>query len=103
MSRDLQLICVKKFVNKFYLILLNSKILFDVMGAKKVHSAKVMTSSIHNYTKLAHKHWADDHSNLKVPWFIVFTTTWPVEESTPVKENIFPAKTIEVSPLLLVT
>jgi len=30
--RDLQLISVKGFINKFYLILLNSKISFDVTG-----------------------------------------------------------------------
>jgi hypothetical protein len=26
--------CAKSFINRFYLILLNSKILFDVMGSK---------------------------------------------------------------------
>jgi hypothetical protein len=34
LSRELAPSCVKSFINRFYLILLNSKILFDVMGLK---------------------------------------------------------------------
>jgi hypothetical protein len=34
LSRELTPICQKKFIKKFYLILLNDKILFDVMGLK---------------------------------------------------------------------
>ena len=33
-SRDLQLICVKMFINIFYLILLNNKILFYATGCE---------------------------------------------------------------------
>jgi hypothetical protein len=34
LSRELAPSCAKSFINRFYLILLNSKILFDVMGLK---------------------------------------------------------------------
>jgi hypothetical protein len=34
LSRELTSICQKKFIKRFYLILLNDKILFDVMGLK---------------------------------------------------------------------
>ena len=37
-SRELALICQKKFINKLYLILLNSKTLFDVIGIKLLKS-----------------------------------------------------------------
>jgi hypothetical protein len=32
LSRELSLICAKSFINRFYLNLLNSKILFNVTG-----------------------------------------------------------------------
>ena len=39
-SRELALICQKKFINIFYLILLNGKISFEVTGAKKTGGSK---------------------------------------------------------------
>jgi len=32
----------KKFINKFYLVLLNSKISFDVIGAKKLMETNIV-------------------------------------------------------------
>ena len=34
LSRDLQLICIEDFINKFYLIFVNNKIFFDVRKRK---------------------------------------------------------------------
>jgi hypothetical protein len=38
LSRELAPICAKSFINRFYLILLNSKILFDVMGREETNT-----------------------------------------------------------------
>ena len=66
MSRELTLSCQKNFINRFYLILQNNKILFYVTGTKK---KSVETNNAYAVPELPSDLVHKPHRNLLINWW----------------------------------